>query len=278
MRLFTIPFLLVTSCAAAVADDFSTQLMLCTGKLSDSEWAATAFILSRPSPADAKQSEWLLITAGHALAGSKSEEATLLLHQKQPDGTYKNLPVQVKVRKDRNPLWTKHPTADVAVMRVALPPTVDVPRLPVGLLATDEMMIRYEIHPGDAVLCLGYPHRFEQNHGSFAVLRSGMISSYPLVPAKAVQAFHVSFNTFEGDSGGPIYVSQPNRVLESGKVEPVRLILGLVHGQHFIDEDVKTAYETRKMRTRLGLSIVVPAAMIRETIERLPRPPGPPAR
>jgi hypothetical protein len=262
--------LFVPVLASLHAEDLSTQLMHCTCRLSDPHSAATAFVLSRPKPADPKQSEWILITAAHVLEGMKGEEASLLTHQKQPDGTYKKVHVPIKVRKDGKPRWVKHGEADVAAMRVALPPVIDMPRLPTELLASEELLKRYEIHPGDTVLCLGYPHRFEENHGGFPVLREGRISSYPLTPTRTTKTFHVSFNTFEGDSGGPVYLYDRNRLLENGKSEPVRLILGLVYGQHFIDEDIKTAYETRKTRVRLGLAIVIHAALIREAIGQIP--------
>jgi hypothetical protein len=266
----SIVFLWSGSALLTLAEDFSTQLMHCTCELSDRQSAATAFVLSRPKFGDPKQSEWVLVTAGHALEGMKGDEASLLMHEKQPDGTYKKLPVPIKVRKDGKPCWVKHRDADVAAMRVTLPSTVDIPRLSTDLLATDELLKRYEIHPGDTVLCLGYPHRFEENRGGFPVLREGRISSYPLTPTQPTKTFHVSFNTFEGDSGGPVYVCDRNRMMENGKGESVRLILGLVYGQHFIDEDLKTAYETRKTRIRLGLAIVVHATYIRDTIGQIP--------
>ena len=66
------------------------------------------------------------------------------------------------------------------------------------------------------------------------------------------------------------YLADPNRNLPGkDKPEPVRLILGLVTGQHFLDEEMKMVYGTTKVRHRLSLGIVIQASFIRATLERL---------
>ena len=84
------------------------------------------------------------------------------------------------------------------------------------------------------------------------------------------KTFLLSSNVFEGDSGGPVFLAEPNRLVEGKpQPQPVRLILGLVAGQHFLDEDLKSPYEIRKVRHRLGLAIIPHASFIRETLEAL---------
>ena len=51
----------------------------------------------------------------------------------------------------------------------------------------------------------------------------------------------------------------------------MRLILGLVVGQHFIDEEFKMIYQSGKFRHRMGMGIVVHASAIEEAIGLLPR-------
>ena len=111
---------------------------------------------------------------------------------------------------------------------------------------------KYEIHPGDIGTSLGYPHRVEANEPGFPVLRTGPISSYPMFPAKANPNILMSLNCFEGDSGGPVYIADPNREVD-GKKQPVKMILGLVTGQMFLDEEVKLVYHTSKTAPSTGI-------------------------
>ena len=264
---------LVVSPAPVQAEHLSVQLMRATCRVSGPNTAGTALLLTRPVAGTPPQNQAVLVTAAHVFETMQGEQATLLCRQKEPDGTYKKLPVPLPIRKDKQPLWTKHPDADVAALVVKLPETADMAGIPVELLATDDLLKQYDIHAGDEVRCLGFPHQFEHNQAAFPVLRTGLISSLSVLPTKTTKNLMVSYNTFEGDSGGPVYIAESNRVVE-GNPQPqnVRLILGLVHGQHFLDEDIRTPYEIRKVRHRLGLAIVVHATFIRETIEKLPAP------
>ena len=197
------------------------------------------------------------------------DEATLFVRRQESEGVYKKVPVALPIRKAGRNLWTKHPTEDVAAMSILLPKEADMPNLPLDLLASDDALKKYDIHPGDNLMCLGYPHRVEGNIAGFPILRNGPIASFPLLPTKTNKTFLMSMNTFEGDSGGPVYLAESNRRV-GNKKEEVRLIVGLVVGQHFLDEEAKLIYGTTKLRHRLGLAIVAPAPFIKDTIERLP--------
>lgn len=258
------------SAVAAAADDLGTQIMLCTFKLTNGKVNGTSFVLSRT---DNGSTQRLLVTAAHAfeqMGQMGGDEATLIARRPKVDGAFEKLNVPLRIRKEGRPLWAKHPSQDVAVLPIALPPEVSVPAVSTDLLATDEMLKSYEIHPGDIARCAGYPHarEFEANEAGFPLIRIGCIASFPLLPTKTTKTFLFDFNTFEGDSGGPVYVEDDNRVF-GGKAQPgkVRLILGLIHGQHFIEEQFTMIYQSGKSRHRMGLGIVVHASAIRETIE-----------
>jgi S1-C subfamily serine protease len=78
-------------------------------------------------------------------------------------------------------------------------------------LIDDQKLSEFEIHPGDELNVLGYPLGFG-NVGDFPVLRSGKIASYPLVPTSENPFFLPDFRVFQGNSGGPVYFVQSNRV------------------------------------------------------------------
>lgn len=256
------------------AEDFSTQVVSATFKVIDAKSNAAAFILSRPAQGKPDQFESILVTAAHVLELTQGNHVTLQLRMKEGEGDYHKLPMKLPIRAHGKPLWVKHPTADIVAIRITPPKDADIPRLSVDLLADDAAYKTFEIHPGDRVLTCGYPHEVEANAAGFPLLRAGSIAAFPLVPAKTVKSYFADLNTFEGDSGSPVFFDEMNRSY-GGKEQPgrVQLIVGIVIAQEFFDEEVKMHYGTIKNRQRLGLAIVVPAAFIRETVQLVP--PGP---
>lgn len=266
----TIILAVMASTTVTHADDFHTLMMRATVKLQHERSTATGFILRQPMPGSANESRWVLVTAAHVLERSSDNETTVVYRVRESEGVYRKEPTALAIRKDSQPLWTKHPTEDVAAMVVIPPDKVDLPEISTERLANDELLRKHRVHPGQTITCLGYPHRTEANQAGFPILRSGSIASYPLIPAAVNTTFMLSANTFEGDSGGPIYVVEPAMHESDEQPEEIRLILGLMHGQHFLDEEMAMIYGNSKVRHRLGLGIVVQAAFIRETLDKLP--------
>jgi hypothetical protein len=263
--------LLLAGPLAADQEDLDTQLMRATVKISHEKSAGTGFFLCRPDPHAPERHQFVLVTAAHVFENIPGDRATLYFRTRESEGVYKKVAMELAIRADGKPRWTKHPSEDVAVLVVVPPKEADLPELAVDLLATDESLKTYGVHPGDTLACLGYPHRVEANEAGFPILRTGPIASFPLTPARANRTFLLSSNTFEGDSGGPVYLADPRRfVAGKDRRQEVRLILGLVTGQHFLDEEMKMVYGTTKLRHRLGLAIVVQASFIREALDRLP--------
>jgi len=268
-----VAFTFASGVLSARADDLNTQLMNATLKIAHEKSTATAFFLSRPTANDPQKVQFLLVAAAHFFETMPGDAVTLWFRRQDGEGVYEKVPVKLIVRQEGKPLWVKHPSADVAVVSMVPPNWSQVPRISLDLLASDETLKTNTIHPGDAVMSLGYPHLVEGNGAGFPILRSGPIASFPLTPTKTNKTFLVSMNTFEGDSGGPVYIAESNRLSSDGKSpRDTRLILGLVVGQHFLDEEAKMIYEAVKVRHRLGIAIVVHAAFIKETIDRLPLP------
>ena len=111
----------------------------------------------------------------------------------------------------------------------------------------------------------GYPTRFEANTAGFPIGRHGTIASHPLTPISANKFFLVDFTTFEGDSGGPVFVTYRD--------QPV--ILGIVLAQFRHDERIKTMYEENVVHHPLNLSKVVHALYIREAVLAAAKVPSP---
>ena len=256
----------------AQADDLNTQLMFSTFKISNPKSSATVFILNRPAPNAPDKTQSILITAAHVLEGMEGNDATLILRKKFGDGEYEKAPMTLKIRDGGKAIWTKHPTEDVAVMLVSLPPGIEPPCLSTDILATDESLKTAGVHPGQTIRCAGYPHasQFNPSAAGFPLIRIGCIASFPLLPTSKTKTFLIDLNTFEGDSGAPVYIVDESVPTIEIKERRGLMLIGLVHGQHFLDENFKTIYQSGQTKHRLGIGIIVHATAIKTAIGLLP--------
>ncbi len=174
----------------------------------------TAFIVGRPLSSQTTMARYVLVTAAHVLDGIAGDVAILNLRKQTQQGDWQKVPMVLQIRNNGRPLWLKHPNADVAVMYVSLPDGISIPLMTTALLADDEMLKKFQIHPGDTLLCLGYPFGIESNQSGFPVLRSGKIASFPLTPTAQTKTFLFDFAVFEGNSGGPVYMVERDREFE----------------------------------------------------------------
>ena len=220
----------------------------------------TVFVMGIPDANRPGKSQPVMVTAAHVLEGISGETAIIHLREKTTERKFESRAHVLQIRKGEEPLWVRHPNADVAVMKITLPDYVfiqakKIPGLSTNLLADDETIEKYEIHPGDELQCLGYPLGKGANVSGFAILRSGKVASYPLTPAKETKSFFFDFEVFRGNSGGPVYFVDEGRtyggITHAG--ETIQFVVGLVSQQH----------------EELRLAVVVPAHFIKETLELL---------
>ncbi|WP_347243203.1 serine protease [Thermogutta sp.] len=251
---------------ASEAPGFLTQVTWATVKITNPGSTASGFLVELPT------GQWMLVSAAHVFSTMKGEECTIILHRRGEDGRIATYPQTVAIRRENKDLWKKHPTADVAALKIDVQHDANLGVLPYDCLATEEVLKKLPLEPGLIVRALGFPHAniFKGNPEEFGIARLGCIASYPLFPTKENPHFLVDMNTFEGDSGGPVFAlagrngeSRDAGGLSSGYV------IGLVSGQHFVDEEFKLIYQSGKFRHRMGLAIIVPSVFIRETIDRL---------
>lgn len=143
-----------------------------------------------------------------------------------------------------------------------MPDDLNVPILPINLLGDDEALTKFEIHPGDELLCLGFPLFVSSDFG-FPILRSGKIASYPIIPTPIIKHILFDFHVFEGNSGGPVYFVDRERIygnsIHLGEIE--QFVVGLVTSQ------LGSKLYNNQF---LELAVVVPSSFIRETINLLP--------
>ena len=164
--------------------------------------------------------------------------------------------------KSNKDLFLKHKEADAAVMYVVLPKDLIGEMVSTRYFADDKMLQEYEVHPGDELMCVGYPYGLSVNDWGFPILRTGVISSYPLTPARAVKFIGFDFRVFGGNSGGPVYFRFSNRYYQGethlGSI--AQSIIGLV----------TTQVSDPSTNTPISLARIVPAQFIVETLDLLP--------
>jgi hypothetical protein len=230
----------------------------------------TAFLMGKPHPDGSPGAFFVLITAGHVLDDIEGDIATLKLHQLMPDGSYNVRDWQIRIRHGNANDYVKPPDADVAALYINLPSADDVSLVPTGLLATDDILKRYELHPGDELRSLGFPYGV-CTPGCFPVLRTGGIASYPIVPTSIYKMIYYDMSVFQGNSGGPVYFSQTGRAY-GGVIhldEDIHFVVGLV--------DALTFSKLNGQEVRLAQ--VIPSPYILEAVGMLPpAPPTGPSR
>jgi S1-C subfamily serine protease len=270
--------LLVTHSALSqepVEPDMSVRMMESTCKLVGANGSSgSGFIIARPVRKFPGKVILTLITADHVLAGA-GESATMTFRRLKGSNEFERFDVPLQLRENGKPAWSKHPEVDLAALDVVLPPRTIRYMITPKQLADDGLIETYDILPGRELLCLGYPFGAESNtNGCFAILRSGKISSYPILPTKKTKTFLFDFSVFPGNSGGPVYVHQVSPT-KSGSVQlgvTIQGIVGVVIQERKVSQRVNQLYERREIDTPLRLGEVIHATFIRELLDSMAQP------
>ena len=241
--------------------DLSVELIRATVQLEQplgdgTRTVGTGFLISAPG-ADG-QSRTILVTANHVLDKMPGSSARVGYRISNPDGSWSYSPQPLRIRDAAGrQLWTHHPSRDVAAIAIVAPAEFAKSAIPVDYLASDDTFAKYQVNAGDEMMALGFPRGLAANQAGFPILRSGRIASYPIAPAKIFPTFLLDFSVFPGNSGGPVFMSQPDRRHSGsdGQVAPdAEFIAGLLTQQVELNSE------------RLEIGIVTHAKYIRETL------------
>ncbi|HQW28284.1 MAG TPA: serine protease [Verrucomicrobiales bacterium] len=241
--------------AIASAGDFATEMLEATFKLFHVDSTGTCVLVSREAP----DRSLYVVTAAHVLERTRGDTAIVVLRKRLADGSYQRQDHTIVIRHDGKPLWVRHATEDIAVLRLAETPPVPVSALPLSAIVDEPRLAALGLHICSPLYVLTYPERFEANDAGFAVARQGIIASYPFLPVQRHHTFLSDFTTFAGDSGGPVFIAG---------TDGHPLLVGIVLAQFRHDEHVKMEYEERTLHHPLGLGSVLHSQFVRDTIEK----------
>lgn len=205
----------------------------------------TGFLVSIPrsdGPPDV-----VMVTSAHVFEKMPAQDVRIGWRIKKA-GNWVYAPTSLAIRSAEGPLWTKHPSQDIAVISLkGIAQTSLDTAISIDLIATEETFSTNKIKIGDEMQTLGYPHGLSANVQGFPILRSGKVASYPVGPSSQYPTFLLDITAVPGNSGGPVFINQQG---PKGQ----RLVTGVL---------IKQVEDARE---RLELGVVSDATYIRQTI------------
>jgi V8-like Glu-specific endopeptidase len=237
--------------------DLSLELIHATVQLEQpladgTRTVGTGFLIQAPRPDGTPRT--VLVTAAHVFEKMPNEKARIGYRVANADGSWSYTPQSLPIRTSGgDELWTKHPTRDVAAIAIQAPEAFAKAAIPLNWLAADDTFAKQNVTAGDEMMALGFPRGLAANQAGFPILRSGRVASWPVAPANIYPTFLLDFSVFPGNSGGPVFMSDPAK----GPEGDGQFIAGLLTQQVELNKE------------RLEIGIVTHAKYIRETIALL---------
>ncbi len=222
----------------------------------------------------------LLVTAKHVLYEPKHnwDPETIRIRfawfDDRPVEDY--LGVEIALKKDGKHVWIGHPTADVAVISLAVN-TQEAGRESVKHVPVDYFASSDDVYEGAPIVVLGYPGAIGDGFWTRGVVRGGIVA-WVSPNNSAGDPLLVDALLFPGNSGGPVF-RVPTATDRHGTV-PVGsrgafvgiVSRGPIWAMPLSAGDRKIAIEGAAGRTavlaaeRVGVGVIEPAARVRELI------------
>lgn len=145
---------------------------------------------------------------------------------------------------------------DLAAFLIELPQDCSCRLLSEEMFASESDFEKLEV--GNKLLIYGFPYgeSFEQTGN--AVVRGGIVSSFPLMPVNIYSTFLADFEVFAGYSGGPVFFEKDGRFR----------LAGMILEEVFLEELRPEKKTVRRTRRGLGLARVLNSLIIKEFIAR----------
>lgn len=172
--------------------------------------------------------------------------------------------------------WTRHPSTDVAAIRVPIPGNADFRSIDQSMLLTDQMVVDHRVGAGDELFFTGLFSEHPGRKRVEPIMRFGMLSMMPHEPirvkglrvASEIEAYLVEARSWGGHSGSPAFIYYPAYRSGNSLTVPVALpvfLLGLVQSHYEISSDVELLGDflgSGKVPINAGIAAVVPSQKI----------------
>ena len=179
------------------------------------------------------------------------------------------MPLIIRDKDKKTPLWVKHPDTDVAALKVQLPAGFSIDacpstRSPATRIFKAERSVRRRSM--DFLLSCNARSQCER----FFRPAHGTVATYPLGPIATCKDYLIDTPSFGGNSEAPVVIvrrQDPDQ--EKSPQQPK--IIGLISGMQRETDKATLELAELTFHYPLGLSIVVPGEYIRQTLDRVPR-------
>jgi len=235
----------------------------------------------------------ILVTNAHVLHNAGGLPVFIRVNKRDPkpeEDMFERIKIFPMADPKLKPIY--HTRADLAVLYVSVPNTLDLKSVKVGEIHDIHFLKQEDVPIGDEVLLIGFPTHIEhigeiEKEFNIPIIRGGIVSAKYRI--KGNDFFLIDAPTYWGSSGGPVILRpSPYNIKKdpSGDIPPKSQseprLIGIVSGMVpvFREWDVtKKQSEKQSSQERLriisgwhsGLSIVVPVDYLIELLDALPK-------
>jgi len=243
---------------------------------SGNEISGTCFLLKKSATINDSKENLLLITAHHVLKDIH-DEYIVLDYPDFIENNYIKKKKSIRIRNNGLPLWEslQDSIVDVAAIKLNINDFRIERELTTEYLADENVLKFFNLNTGDNLFCIGFPEGISSNEFGFPILKSGIISSYPIVPSELYKYFLLDCEVFPASSGSPVYLRQSGRYYNDdlGQIYDsniIQFICGIVVSKTFVDvrtDSTESDIDTNKISIQVAK--VIPSTFIIEVINQI---------